>query len=90
MRHAIKALVLAFVLTLAMAGNTWAKEKIVLGELSWDGAIAIEHVLKVIMESKLDVDVEIINAESAVIFAAMDKGNGSLDVYTDLVDAKSV
>ena len=84
MRHAIKALVLAFVLTLAMAGNTWAKEKIVLGELSWDGAIAIEHVLKVIMESKLDVDVEIINAESAVIFAAMDKGNGSLDVYTDL------
>jgi glycine betaine/proline transport system substrate-binding protein len=72
------------VAVLGLTVNTMAKDKVVLGELSWDGSRAITHVLKEIIESRLDYDTAIVQAESAVIFATMDKGKGDLDVYTDL------
>ena len=69
---------------LSLSQGAIAKETIVLGELNWDGAVAIEHVLKVVMEENFDVDVEIIAADQAAIWSAMDAGKGSIDVFPDI------
>jgi glycine betaine/proline transport system substrate-binding protein len=84
MRSLLKTLVLALVLAFGLAGGANAKEKVVLGELNWTGSTAITHVLKVILEDRIGVDVGVVQASGPVIWAAMDKGKGGLDVYTDL------
>jgi glycine betaine/proline transport system substrate-binding protein len=61
-----------------------AKDQIVISELNWTGAVAIEHVLKEVMEQKLDADVSIVVSDYPVTFASMDKGDGGIDVITDL------
>ena len=78
-------IVLALVMCI-LAGVTHvaAKDPIALGELSWDGSRAITHVLKTVIEQRLNHSTKIVRAEAAVIFAAMDKGDGSIDVFTDL------
>lgn len=69
---------------LGLSQGVMAKETIVIGEVSWDASLAIENVLKVIMEENLNVDVEIIAADQAAIWSAMDKGKGSVDVHPDI------
>jgi len=61
-----------------------AEETIVIGDVSWDGSHAICNVLKVVIEQKLGAHVKIMPADQAAIFAAMDKGDGSIDVLSDL------
>lgn len=67
-----------------LAGPASAKETIVIGDVSWEASHAISNVLKLVIEQKLDADVKIIPADQAAIFAAMDKGDGSIDVHPDL------
>jgi glycine betaine/proline transport system substrate-binding protein len=69
---------------LAGVTHVAAAETIALGELSWDGSRAITQVLKTVIEQRLNHPTKIVQAEAAVIFAAMDKGDGSIDVLTDL------
>ena len=69
---------------LGFAQGVAAKETVVIGEVSWDASLAIENVLKTVMEKHLDVDVEIISADQAAIWSAMDKGKGSIDVHPDV------
>lgn len=66
------------------SGSALARETVVVGDVSWEASHAISNVLKVIIEEKLDADVKIIPADQAAIFAAMDKGDGSIDVHPDL------
>ena len=63
-----------------------ANEKITLSDLSWNGARAIGQVLKAIITGPMGGEAEIVQGMSqhAVIFAGMDKGDGSIDVHTDL------
>jgi glycine betaine/proline transport system substrate-binding protein len=84
MKKSITNLALASALTLGMAGTAIAKETVVIGEQSWDGARAIQSVLQVIMEERLNVNVEIQAVDMAVMWKAMDKGNGSIDVVPDM------
>lgn len=67
-----------------LATSAVAKETIVIGDVSWEASHAISNVLKVIIEQKLDANVKIIPADQAAVFAAMDKGDGSIDVHPDL------
>jgi len=67
-----------------LAVSAHAKETIVIGDVSWDASHAISNVLKVVIEQKLDADVKIIPADQAPMFAAMDKGDGGIDVHPDL------
>ena len=83
MKRLLAALLFAAPVVLAPAAHG-AGERIVLGELTWDGSRAVTHVLKRILAQDLGLRVEVIQAESAVIFAAMDKGKNAIDVYTDL------
>ncbi|NVK40318.1 MAG: ABC transporter substrate-binding protein [Oceanospirillaceae bacterium] len=82
LKTAMKALVLAS--ALAAGTSAVAKETIHIGELSWDGARGIQSVLKVVLEDNLDVDVETVAVDQAVMFMSMDKGRGGVDVLPDL------
>lgn len=84
MRHVQITPAIWMALLLGLTVHAVAKDKVVLGELSWDGSRAITAVLKEIIENRLRYEVGVVQAESEIIFAAMDKGDGSLDVHTDL------
>ena len=68
MRTLFRPAALAMALALSLIGTAEAKEKVVIGELQWDGYIAIENILKVVMEKYLDGEVEIITADEPVIW----------------------
>jgi glycine betaine/proline transport system substrate-binding protein len=80
-------LALAALLLLALplsAQRAFARETIVVGDVSWDASHAVSNVLKVIIEDKLGADVKIVPAEGMSPFAAgVDKGDGSFDVHPD-------
>ena len=81
----LKSTVAAAALALAASGAS-AQEKVTFSDLSWNGAQAIGHVLSTIIEEKMGGDAEIVSGmnQAAVIMAGMDKGDGSIDVFTDL------
>ena len=81
----LKTTTAAMALAVAATGVS-AQEKITLSDLSWNGAQAIGHVLSAIIEDEMGGDAEIVSGmnQAAVIMAGMDKGDGSIDVYTDL------
>ena len=80
----LKRLAFTLLLVIASLGTAVAKDKVVIAEPNWTGASTIAHVLAAVMEQYLDVDAEIVTMDSAVAFTAMDKGDGSVDVYPDL------
>ena len=57
-----------------------------IGDLTWTGARAIGHVIQAVIEGPLDGEAEIVSglSDGSVIAQGMDKGDGSVDVYTDL------
>ncbi|WP_153099585.1 glycine betaine ABC transporter substrate-binding protein [Paraburkholderia hayleyella] len=59
----------------------FAKTPVVLGQLTWDEPRAVDAVLKVVLEKYLDAQVSLIAADQSAIFAAMDKGDGAVDVH---------
>ncbi|KPA91215.1 MULTISPECIES: glycine betaine ABC transporter substrate-binding protein [Pseudomonas] len=61
-----------------------AKDKIVIGEQNWTGAVAIQYILGDIISSRLDGDVSYLAGDVPVLFAAAAKGDGSVDVLTDI------
>lgn len=71
---------------LTVAAGASAQEKVTFSDLSWNGAQAIGHVLSAIIEDQMGGDAEIVSGmnQAAVIMAGMDKGDGSIDVFTDL------
>lgn len=67
--------------TVATITPVYAKTPVVLAELTWDEPRAVDAVLKAVMETYLDADVKQIAADQSAIFAAMDKGDGAVDVH---------
>lgn len=57
-----------------------------IGDLTWTGARAIGHVIEAVIEGPLGGEAEIVSglSDGSVIAQGMDKGDGSVDVYTDL------
>ena len=62
-----------------------AQEKVTISDLNWTGAKAIAHVIKAVIEGPLDSEAEIIPGlgDFIIIAEGMDKGDGSIDVFTD-------
>ena len=83
--YGLKTTMAASAIALAATGAA-AQEKITLSDLSWNGAQAIGHVLAAIIEEEMGGEAEIVSGmnQAAVIMAGMDKGDGSIDVFTDL------
>ncbi|WP_170477084.1 ABC transporter substrate-binding protein [Ruegeria arenilitoris] len=71
---------------LCTAGGASAQETVKIGDLTWTGATAIGHVIQAVIEGPLGSEAEIVEglSDGSVIAAGMDKGDGSVDVYTDL------
>ncbi len=63
-----------------------AQETVKIGDLTWTGARAIGHVIEAVIEGPLGGEAEIVSglSDGSVIAAGMDKGDGTVDVYTDL------
>lgn len=76
--------VAALVATLLPVTSAVAREKIVIGEQNWTGAIAIQHILGEVIRTRLDGDVSYLAGDVAVLFAAAAKGDGAVDVLTDI------
>ena len=73
--------------TLCAAGIASAQDATVkIGDLTWTGATAIGAVIEAVIEGPLDGEAEIVEglSDGSVIAQGMDKGDGSVDVYTDL------
>ena len=68
------------------AASAQAQEKVAISDLSWTGASAIAHVIKAVIDGPLGSEAEIVQglSDQAIIAAGMDKGDGSVDVYTDM------
>ncbi len=81
-RRIAQALSLAGLL-LAATAPAEAKTKVVIGEQNWTGAVAIQHVLKVIMEKYLEGEVSSIAAAEPILWEAMDRGDGTADILPD-------
>ena len=47
------------------------KDRVVIGEVTWDGGLVIAHVLKTVLETKLGIQVELVLADQPVIVSAM-------------------
>ena len=74
----------ALIATLLPTASAFAKDKIVIGEQNWTGAIAIQNILGEIIKTRLDGDVSYLAGDVPVLFAAAAKGDGSVDVLTDI------
>src|SRR3546814_964163 len=64
-----------------LTSAAFAKTHVVLAQLTWDEPRAVDAVLKVLLEKHLDAQVIMIAAAQSAIFAAMEKGDGSVDVH---------
>jgi len=84
MTRTIRALLLGSAIALAAVGNAAAETKVIIGEQNWTGAVAIQYVLKAVMEKYLDAEVGSIAAAEQALWEAMDKGDGSVDIVPDM------
>ena len=76
-------LILLLAVSTVMCTEPRTRERVVIGELTWDGGLVIAHVLKSVLETRLGAEVELILADQPVIARAMDKGDGGIDVHPD-------
>jgi glycine betaine/proline transport system substrate-binding protein len=76
------ALVVALCACLACAPTP--ENRIVLTEHDWDAALVLERLLAIVLEERLGMQVEIVPTETTIAFAAMDRGDGSIDVAPDV------
>ncbi len=71
---------------LAIGSGAMAQEKVSIAEPSWNGAKAIAHVLTAIINGPVGSEAEVLTGmnQQPVIYAGMDKGDGSVDVHPDM------
>ncbi|WP_421594561.1 glycine betaine ABC transporter substrate-binding protein [Shinella sp. M27] len=81
LKKRIRALALTGVLALIQPLAAGAGEKIVLADLTWDEPRAVNAVLAEILTNTYGAEVSLIAADQTAIFAAMGKGDGSVDVH---------
>ena len=86
MKYMTSLLCAAGISLAAFSSAEAADAKIRISDLDWTGPVAIAHILKEVIAGPLKSEVEIVKglSDQAVIAAGMDKGDGSVDIWTDL------
>ena len=84
MKHLGRLAGLMASLAVAVTAPAYAKDKVVIGEQSWTGAVAIQNVMKAVIEKYLDGDVSFLLVAEDAMYPALNKGDGSMDVVPDL------
>ena len=69
---------------MTMTGVASAQEVVRVAEPTWASARAISGLIKVIIEEKMGGQAEIVPGNNAVIFKAMDRGKGDIDIHPDV------
>lgn len=84
MKNLLKSAVIAAALFSATAVS--AQEKVMISDPNWNGARAVGHVIKAIITGQMGGEAEILTGmnQQPVIFAGMDKGDGSIDIHPDM------
>ena len=84
MKNLLKSAVIAATLFSATAVS--AQEKVMISDPNWNGARAVGHVIKAIITGQMGGEAEILTGmnQQPVIFAGMDKGDGSIDIHPDM------
>lgn len=80
----IKTLALSATLVMSTAVGAYAQEVIKVAEPNWASGRAMAGLIKVVIEDKLGGKAELVPGTNAVIFKAMDRGKGEIDVHPDI------
>ncbi len=71
-------------LALSISSAAYAAEKVNIGAPAWTGAQAIAHLIAEIVTSRIGGEASLVPGNNAAIFAAMDAGNGDIDIHPDV------
>jgi glycine betaine/proline transport system substrate-binding protein len=77
----IPALCIAVILMLT-AAHGFARDNVVICQLNWSSSIAVSHVMKAILETRLGIPTEIRPLSQPVAWSAL--AEGSADVYSEI------
>lgn len=82
----LKKLLVSLLFAIAASSSAAQDSKITIADLTWTGANAIGHVIQAIITGPMRGEAEIVKGASdgSIIFASMDKGDGSIDVHPDI------
>lgn len=64
--------------------SAWAQDAVKIAEPNWASGRAIAGLIKVIIDDRLGGSSELVPGTNAVIFKAMDRGKGEIDVHPDV------
>lgn len=79
-----KILALSATMSFTSATASFAQDTIMIGEPNWASARAMAGLIKVVVEDRLGKKAELVPGTNAVIFKAMDRGKGEIDVHPDV------
>ncbi|WP_371228932.1 glycine betaine ABC transporter substrate-binding protein [Roseovarius sp. 2305UL8-3] len=71
-------------LACCIALPSWAQEKVMIGEPAWPSARVIAQVIKTVIENEIGGEADVVPGKNPVIFQAMDRGKGDIDVHPDV------
>ncbi len=74
-----------FAVFLWVSTTSAARNNVIISEQNWTGSTVVCHVMKYVLEKKLDIPAQITLLNPAVTWAGMDKGD--VDVFSDLWDS---
>lgn len=80
----LKTLILSAALLASTTAGALAQEVVKVAEPNWASGRAVAGLIKVIIEDKLGGKAELVPGTNAVIFKAMDRGKGEIDVHPDV------
>ena len=78
-----KLLGAAFAVAISFNASVQA-ESVNIGAPAWTGAQAIAHLIQEVVVSKIGGEATLVPGNNAAIFAAMDEGQGTIDVHPDV------
>ena len=70
-------------LTAGLSAGAWGAD-VTIGVPNWPSVNITANIIKVIAEDNFGVDVELVPSSNAVIFKAMDRGKGDIDVHPEV------
>lgn len=77
-------LTLATVLAVSATTSALAQDLVRIAEPNWASGRAMAGLIKVVIEDKLGGAAELVPGTNAVVFKAMDRGKGEIDVHPDV------
>lgn len=80
----LKTLALSVAMATSTALGAYAEEVVKVAEPNWASGRAMAGLIKVMIEDKLGGKAELVPGTNAVIFKAMDRGKGEIDVHPDV------